>query len=266
MDIGVQGWASWRREVRSDVSYYAQALAEIHHAQFGQLAERAAATVLERLRAAGISRGTVLDLGCGSGVLCRHMVDEGFDAWGVDISPGMLAIARRLVPEATLVEASVYDDDVELPEAVAICAVGEVLNYADDDRAGLGALERLVARAQAALRPGGAFVLDVATPGRAGPSGRRDVFFEGDEAYAMFVHAEESEDQRSLTRRITLFSQADGGLYEKALETHLLRLYPREQVDACLAAQPFDVERLSGYGSIRFVPGWVGWCATARGR
>lgn len=245
------------------MSYYAQALAQIHHTQFGQLAERAAGTVLERLRAAGFRRGTVVDLGCGSGVLGRHLVDAGFDVWGTDSSPDMLAIARKLVPEAAIVEASVYD--VELPEAVAICAVGEVLNYDHDaHRVGLDSLQALVARARASLRAGGIFILDVATPGRAGPTGSRDAFFEG-EAYGMFVRTEESEDRGELTRRITLFSRADGAFYERTDETHSLRLYRPEQVDACLAAdRRFDVERLTGYGSVPFLPGWTGWCATAR--
>jgi ubiquinone/menaquinone biosynthesis C-methylase UbiE len=45
------------------------------------------------------------DLAVGSGILSRRVVDEGCEAFGVDLSLSMLRIARTVVPEATLVQA-----------------------------------------------------------------------------------------------------------------------------------------------------------------
>ncbi|WP_329313070.1 class I SAM-dependent DNA methyltransferase [Streptomyces sp. NBC_01262] len=43
----------------------------------------------------------VLDVGCGTGVpTCRQLVDAGLDVTGIDLSAGMLALARESVPEA----------------------------------------------------------------------------------------------------------------------------------------------------------------------
>lgn len=41
---------------------------------------------------------TVLDLGCGSGVLTKQLADEGFSVCGLDASDAQLALARRSYP------------------------------------------------------------------------------------------------------------------------------------------------------------------------
>jgi ubiquinone/menaquinone biosynthesis C-methylase UbiE len=45
--------------------------------------------------------GHVLDAGCGTGVIARYLVDNGFQITGIDISQRMLDLAKRRVPEAT---------------------------------------------------------------------------------------------------------------------------------------------------------------------
>ena len=48
---------------------------------------------------------SVLDLGCGTGVVGQHLADHGFDALtGIDFSPAMLAVARRTHVYRHLVE------------------------------------------------------------------------------------------------------------------------------------------------------------------
>lgn len=42
-----------------------------------------------------LSRGRVLDVGCGTGALAAHIAQAGYDVVGVDVSPGMLAQAGR---------------------------------------------------------------------------------------------------------------------------------------------------------------------------
>ena len=55
---------------------------------------------------------TVLDVGCGTGVpTTRRLTDAGLSVTGVDISPVMLDIARRNVPEAEFVHRDIVDLD-----------------------------------------------------------------------------------------------------------------------------------------------------------
>ncbi|MEY2242596.1 class I SAM-dependent methyltransferase [Streptomyces sp. BF23-18] len=54
------------------------------------------AAFAERVRAGG--GGTVADLGCGPGRVTVHLERLGLDAFGIDLSPGMVAVARRTHP------------------------------------------------------------------------------------------------------------------------------------------------------------------------
>jgi SAM-dependent methyltransferase len=50
----------------------------------------------ERVRLSG--GGSVGDLGCGPGRITSHLHDLGLDVFGVDLSPAMVAVARRAHP------------------------------------------------------------------------------------------------------------------------------------------------------------------------
>ncbi len=58
-------------------------------------------------------RGPVLDVGCGPGYVTAHLAGLGVDAWGVDLSPRMVAHARRLHPDLRFEVASATDLPVE---------------------------------------------------------------------------------------------------------------------------------------------------------
>ncbi len=60
--------------------------------------ERAVLAVFAELVRAGPPR-PVADVGCGTGRLTAHLRGLGLDVFGVDLSPGMLAVARRAYPD-----------------------------------------------------------------------------------------------------------------------------------------------------------------------
>ena len=76
---------------------YASDLARVHDDGFGFAARNAAQGVLSALRGAGIARGRVADLGCGSGILSGVVADARFEVFGVDYSADMLRLARQNV-------------------------------------------------------------------------------------------------------------------------------------------------------------------------
>jgi len=100
--------------------------------------------------------GLVLELGCGTGLLTRHLVGAGHRVVATDASPAMLARARRAVPDAEEVRRLVLPDD-PLPPADAVVSVGHVVNYLPD----LAAVTRALVAMAGALRPGGVLAIDL---------------------------------------------------------------------------------------------------------
>jgi len=78
--------------------------------------------LLDEFAAALPARG-VLDVGCGPGHVAGYLSERGLDATGVDLSPAMVEIARRLNPKIPFHEA----DMRELP--VADSSVGGIAAF-----------------------------------------------------------------------------------------------------------------------------------------
>jgi len=214
------------------------------HERFGDLALDAARLVVDRLGGSRLGSEHVTDLGCGSGILAAALTDAGYSVTGVDLAPDMVDIARTTAPGATFYVGSVHD--VEIPPSVAVTAIGEVLNYATDPRAGLDALGGLAARAFDALEPGGIFVFDVSGPGRNLGLDVRHVFHEHGR-WMLGMHATETADGTRLDRRIVILVQEPDGRYRRVDEHHVVMLYPPETVRATLESAGFSVELRPSY-------------------
>ena len=99
----------------------------------------------------------VLDVACGEGFYTRMLRHRGASrATGVDLSDGMVALARKQEEQAPLgIDYRTGDGRaLDLPEAYDLVVAAYLLNYATT-RAELGAMCDSIARC---LRPGGRFV------------------------------------------------------------------------------------------------------------
>jgi SAM-dependent methyltransferase len=94
-----------------------------------------------------------LDAGCGTGFQTTLLAELGWQAHGLDLSPGLLAVARQSLPRIPLV----HGDIEALPYAAstfdAIACCGSTLSFAHDAGQALRELGRV-------LRPGGRLVLE----------------------------------------------------------------------------------------------------------
>ncbi len=231
---------------------YGEDLAYIHDAGFGDLARAAAGYLLDVLRTAGMHQGRVVALGCGSGILAEQVCQAGFDVDGIDISPQMIALARQHAPRANLHVGSIYS--AELPECMAVTAVGEVLNYRfDNRREDVATISDLFRRIHEALVPGGYFIFDVALPGRLGGVTSRQQFFDkGD--WTVLVESRESAESGELTRRCITFRRF-GELYRRSVETHVLHLPEPDFVCAQLQSAKFEFRESRQYGCYQLPAG-----------
>ncbi len=138
------------------VAYYRRDLARAHHHGFGFHADRCAPGILQLLEPVRERNGLVVELGCGSGLLTRHLVEAGHRVVATDASHDMLDIAREYVPTAEAIRQLTLPDD-PIPEADAIVSVGHALSYLPDE----AAVEQALLAAAGALRPGGILAIDL---------------------------------------------------------------------------------------------------------
>jgi SAM-dependent methyltransferase len=139
-----------------DAPYYRRDLALVHHRGFGFHADDCAPGILRLLEGVRARDGLVVELGCGSGLLTRHLLDAGHRVIATDASPAMLDLAREVAGDVEEIRELVLPDD-PIPAADAIISVGHALSYLPD----APAVERALIAIAGALRPGGVLAIDL---------------------------------------------------------------------------------------------------------
>lgn len=242
-------------------SAYQPDLAYIHDAGFGHLAANAAPWIIEELKRSAIESGTVVELGCGSGIASRLFRDAGFEVVGIDLSESMIEKARERAPDAEFRVDSFVT--AEIPPCLAVTAIGEVFNYAFDPANNSDVRVKVFERIYAALAPGGLLVFDAAGPARAPSHGPQRSFAEGPD-WAVLVEAEADDTRTVLTRRITTFLK-QGELYRRDFEMHQLQLVDPMEIADSLERIGFSVRMLDRYGTQPLPPGLIGFLAKKPG-
>lgn len=115
--------------------------------------------LLPELERHGLRKGRLLDIGCGTGRAFEPMLRRGWEILGCDLTPAMLAEARRKFGDAVPLEVA---DIRELPvfgRFELVWALNDVINYLVGD----GDLERALVGMRANLGPGGLLLFDANT-------------------------------------------------------------------------------------------------------
>lgn len=118
-----------------------------------------AAEVEELALAAGLAGRRLLDVGCGTGNLTAPMLERGYTATGVDVSPAMLTIAREKLGPGVPLHCA---DMRALPALGAfdlIWSLGDAVNYLLTADALVQALRGMARN----LAPGGVLAFDAHT-------------------------------------------------------------------------------------------------------
>jgi len=229
------------------IAAYQEDVAYIHDVGFDFYARGVAPELLKIFRRHGITKGLVIDLGCGSGIWARELIDAGYDVVGVDFSESMIRLARKKAPRGKFIRSSFLD--VELPPCNVVTSLGECLCYLFDSKNGVAELTKLFSRVCKALRPGGLFVFDIAQPGQIVRNPRIRNF--SGPNWAVLLQAEEDRKKMILTRHMITFRRAGNHHYRRSEETHRLRLYRAGDLARKLRDIGFHVRVLRGYGKYR---------------
>jgi SAM-dependent methyltransferase len=100
-----------------------------------------------------VGTGVVVDIGCGTGATTAMLHDFGLDVVGIDLSPNMIAEARRLNPGLRFDVGSMTALDVEDASVEAVCAWYSIIHVPDDS------LPQVFSEFARVLRPGGRLLL-----------------------------------------------------------------------------------------------------------
>ena len=99
---------------------------------------------------------SAMDLACGTGILCEILQRQGICASGMDLSGGMIEIARQGNPDISYQVADMTTFRPDTSYDLVTCT-GDAINHI----ASLGDVEKIFENVYAYLAPGGWFVFDL---------------------------------------------------------------------------------------------------------
>ena len=183
---------------------------------------------------------TVLDLACGTGTVSRHLVGRGYAPTGVDLSAGMLEVARQRALEEQLSIPFIQQDasELDLGDAcfdAAICFFDSLNYILEPER-----LQSAFARVCAHLAPGGSFFFDVNTEYALAEGMFNQSCTRKDEALHYRWRSRYDHETRLCTVRMN-FSFDDGSSVRRAFtEVHRQRAYSKDELTSWLKIAGFS--------------------------
>jgi SAM-dependent methyltransferase len=259
LQMSFQNCGKWRRRESnprnvsavSAQAYYRHDLAQVHHLGYGFHADACAPGILTLLERVRERRGLVLELGCGSGALTRHLVEAGHRVVATDASPDMLRLAAQAVPGAEEFRLVTLPED-PLPGSDAVVSVGHVLSYLPDQ----ASVERALAAAARALRPGGVFALDLLDIQYGNDLQEAESRGRVGENWAVVTRLSRPEPT-VYAREITTFLKNDDGSWRRDDERHENVLVETTRIPDFLAKHGLDTRVAESFGDEELPPGLV---------
>lgn len=161
--------------------FYDTDLAYVHDTGYGDFARKAAKSIKKILNQEFHEKGLIIDLGCGSGIVAKELLDDGFKVLGIDKSESLIKIAKSHAPNGNYEVGSFFE--IKLPKCMSVISTSECLNYATNGE-NEKSLKKLFKDVFAALQQDGLFIFDMIEPGTA--QGGKYIVEKDD--WTMFLH------------------------------------------------------------------------------
>ncbi len=184
---------------------------------------------------------TVLDLGCGTGVLSCLLAEKGFEMIGVDGSADMLTQARAKRGDVLWLCQRMSELDLYGTVQAALCTL-DGLNYLTVP----GELLETLRRVRLFLEPGSPFIFDVHAPGKLAALDGQSLVTRARDAFCVWEHRWQAPE---CVYALTLFERS-GASWRRFTERHRQREYTQ--------AELFGALREAGFSSARIDEGELG--------
>lgn len=191
---------------------------------------------------------TLLDIGCGTGILSEKFAQEGFSVQALDLSEDMLAVAeqrfqnRRLDIPLYCMSMTEMTGIEDLD--VAIIAI-DSLNYLESEKE----VQETFAAVYSSLKKGGHFFFDVHSIYKMNELFLKGPFTFEDENLAYIWHTEEGENPNSVYHDLTFFVKNESGMYERFEESHFQQSFEEQTYRTWLSE--------AGFTSIQVQADWT---------
>lgn len=148
--MSAQGWLA---DIRTSYDTVAASYSDLTRERLAEEPYLLAALALfaDLVRTSG--GGPVADVGCGPGHVTAHLHELGVDVFGIDLSPAMIALARREHPCLRFEVGSMTDLDLADATVAALLAFWSLIHIPDV------MVPTVLSHFRRALRPGGLLLL-----------------------------------------------------------------------------------------------------------
>ncbi|EGE39526.1 methyltransferase domain-containing protein [Streptomyces sp. SID4928] len=143
----------WLEDTRTSYNTVAASYADLTRHLLDETPEERAALALFANLVRDQGGGPVADVGCGTGRITAHLCQLGLDAFGIDLSPGMIEVARRDHPGLRFDLGSMTDLAFADASMTGLVAWYSLIHVPDDE------ISSVFAHFQRVLRPGGPLLL-----------------------------------------------------------------------------------------------------------
>ncbi|MFJ8197351.1 class I SAM-dependent methyltransferase [Streptomyces sp. NPDC096152] len=143
----------WLADTRTSYDTVAESYADQTRNLLDSTQEERAVLALFTERVHAVGGGPVADVGCGPGRITAHLSKMDVDAFGIDLSPGMIEVARRDHPGLRFEVGSMTDLHLADASLAGLVAWYSLIHVPDDE------IGLVLTHFRRVLRPGGPLLL-----------------------------------------------------------------------------------------------------------
>ncbi|MEU6479156.1 methyltransferase domain-containing protein [Streptomyces sp. NPDC047017] len=151
--MGRQNTDGWLDDTRTSYDTVAASYADLTRHLLDETPEERAVLALFAGLVRARGGGQVADVGCGTGRITAHLRHLGVDVFGIDLSPGMIEVARRDHPGLRFDLGSMTDLDLPDASVTGLIAWYSLIHVPDDE------IGPVLAHFRRVIRPGGPLLL-----------------------------------------------------------------------------------------------------------